>query len=175
MLTIRRHRGSSLIEVLIAMLILSVGMLGFAALQTQAMRTNYEAMQRARASSLAEDLFDRMRANTVVAVTSSRYLRAAFDDTAPTLTGKKLCNVETCTANEMADWQFADWYVNRLKVQNAAASVQILKPEALNPRLVQINIQLVEVTAAQQNDFATVSDAKLITDQLVTFSYVTML
>ena len=50
-------------EVLIAMLILGVGLLGVAALQTVALKTNHSAYQRTQATFLAYDMMDRMRAN----------------------------------------------------------------------------------------------------------------
>ncbi len=59
----RRESGFSLIEVLIALLVLSIGLLGLAALQAQGLRFNHDALVRTHATNLAYDIVDRMRAN----------------------------------------------------------------------------------------------------------------
>ena len=59
----RKYLGFSLIEVLIALLILSVGLLGFALLQTMSVRFSQSANYRTIATNLSYELFDQMRAN----------------------------------------------------------------------------------------------------------------
>lgn len=56
-------RGFSLVEVLVSVLVLSVGVLGMAALQLNALRSNQTAAVRSQATFLAYDIADRMRAN----------------------------------------------------------------------------------------------------------------
>ena len=58
----RRQRGFSLIEVLVAMLVLAIGLLGLAALQTQGVRFNHDAYVRSNATALAYEIMDKMRA-----------------------------------------------------------------------------------------------------------------
>lgn len=55
--------GMTLIEVLVALLVLSIGLLGVAGLQWQALRSNHGAHLRSQATILAHDIADRMRAN----------------------------------------------------------------------------------------------------------------
>lgn len=55
--------GFSLIEALIALVILSVGLLGIAAIQTQALLQSREAYLTSQATSLVQDMADRVRAN----------------------------------------------------------------------------------------------------------------
>ncbi|WP_278433557.1 type IV pilus modification protein PilV [Stutzerimonas kunmingensis] len=57
------QRGATLIEVLVAMLILSVGLLGLASMQMTALQSNQSAYYRSQATVLAYDIIDRMRAN----------------------------------------------------------------------------------------------------------------
>jgi type IV pilus assembly protein PilV len=56
-------RAFSLLEVMVAVLILSIGLLGIAGLQATAKRTNFEAMQRTTATMLAQEIIERMRNN----------------------------------------------------------------------------------------------------------------
>lgn len=60
---IERCRGFSLIEVLIALIILSVGMLGIAGLYVHSMQAGRTSMFRHQAVILAGDVADRIRAN----------------------------------------------------------------------------------------------------------------
>lgn len=53
----------TLVEVLVTMTIMSVGLLGVAALQMSTLRNNYNAYSRSQAAVLAADVLDRMRAN----------------------------------------------------------------------------------------------------------------
>lgn len=55
--------GFTLLEVLIALLVLSVGLLGIAGLQLTSLRSNHSAYLRSQATILAYDILDRMRAN----------------------------------------------------------------------------------------------------------------
>ena len=59
----RDSRGFTIIEVAVAMLVLSVGLLGVAGLQATGMKSTYESHQRSVAMTQARDLADRMRAN----------------------------------------------------------------------------------------------------------------
>ncbi len=57
------QRGATLIEVLVAMLVLSIGLLGLAGMQMTALKSNQSAYYRSQATVLAYDIIDRMRAN----------------------------------------------------------------------------------------------------------------
>ncbi|MDJ0653996.1 MAG: type IV pilus modification protein PilV [Xanthomonadales bacterium] len=59
----RRQRGVTLIEVLVALLILSFGLLGLAGLQGISLRNNFNAYQRTQATNVSYELLDRIRAN----------------------------------------------------------------------------------------------------------------
>lgn len=59
----RRQRGLSMIEVLVAIVVLSIGLLGLAGLQANGIKVNQGATFRWKASQLAADLADRMRAD----------------------------------------------------------------------------------------------------------------
>lgn len=71
----RRARGFTLIEVMIAVLVLALGLLGFALLQTMSVRFSQSANYRTQATNLAYDLLDQMRANRLAA---AQYTAASF-------------------------------------------------------------------------------------------------
>jgi type IV pilus assembly protein PilV len=57
------QRGVSLIEVLVTLVIISIGLLGTASLQVVSKRANFESVQRTAAAHLANDYLQRMRGN----------------------------------------------------------------------------------------------------------------
>lgn len=59
----RKQHGASLIEVMIALLIFTVGLLGLAAMQLNALQSTTDSGQRSQAAWLMNDLAERMRAN----------------------------------------------------------------------------------------------------------------
>ncbi|TYK65193.1 type IV pilus modification protein PilV [Colwellia echini] len=60
----RKQRGMTFLEVLIAVVILVTGILGAVALQAVAKKSSFDSMQRSLASSLAQDIVERMRGNS---------------------------------------------------------------------------------------------------------------
>lgn len=57
------QRGFTLLETLIALVVLSIGLLGLAALQARAMRFSHDSLVRSDATALANDIMDRIRAS----------------------------------------------------------------------------------------------------------------
>lgn len=64
----KHQPGFSMIEVLVAVLVLAIGLLGIAAVQTAALKNNNSALQRSQATMLAYFMMDAMRANRSVAI-----------------------------------------------------------------------------------------------------------
>jgi type IV pilus assembly protein PilV len=91
-----REAGFGLIEVLAAVLVLAVGVVGFAALQMRAVQTSGDSYYRTQAMSIAQDLAERARTNTNQIAT---YLTAATWTSALAPTD---CMANNCTANQMA-------------------------------------------------------------------------
>lgn len=58
-----QQAGIGLIEILVAVLILAIGILGVASTQVVSMQMNAQSQSRSQAVLLAEDLLDRIRAN----------------------------------------------------------------------------------------------------------------
>lgn len=100
--------GSSLIEVLITLLIFTVGMLGLAALQLNALQGSSSSAQRSQSTWILQDIAERMRANP--AGTAAQYAAAPNCANPPTsrcadyydpATAAKVA-AQNCTAAQMA-------------------------------------------------------------------------
>jgi len=65
---VHRQQGFSLIEVLIALIVMSVGMLGIAGLYVQSLQAGRTSMFRHQAVALAGDVADRIRANPTAGI-----------------------------------------------------------------------------------------------------------
>ena len=63
-----RMRGFTLLEVLVAVVVLSIGLLGLAGLMASSLKNSHSAYQRTQATWLAYDALDRMRANRPAAL-----------------------------------------------------------------------------------------------------------
>ncbi len=101
----RRSNGAGLIEVLIATLVLSVGILGYVGLQLNAKRLNFEATQRTTATYLAQNLLERMRGNPN---SLNEYVVADLDPGALTEPTPN-CTTATCTNTQLADFDMWEW------------------------------------------------------------------
>jgi len=73
-----REQGFTLIEVLIAVLVLAIGLLGLAGLQASALRVNHDAQLRSQATLLAYDMADRMRTNRELALSAANPYDTAY-------------------------------------------------------------------------------------------------
>ena len=80
--------GFTLIEILISLLILSIGILGLAGLQASGMRNNHSAYLRSQANIFTYDIIDSMRANRGSMTNAATALGGAYnitiDATVPT-------------------------------------------------------------------------------------------
>jgi len=94
----RRQSGFSLVEVLVSLLVLSLGLLGLAALQSQSAKSTYSAYLRTQAAQYAYDMLDRMRANREAARTGAYDL--GIGDAEP------VCNP---AAYVLVDCERAEW------------------------------------------------------------------
>ena len=100
-----KQKGISLLEVLISVLVLSVGLLGLGGLQLYALKGSNDAHFRTTASILASDLGDRIRINPE-GVASGGYELSESQSTAICgNTAIKLCTgSNTCSAAELANF-----------------------------------------------------------------------
>jgi len=98
----KRARGFSMIEALVALVVLGVGMLGIASLYVVTLRTSGSAISRMQAVNLASDLGDRIRSN--------RNARDAYAGEGATEDSESCMGVTAdCSAEEMAAYDLALW------------------------------------------------------------------
>lgn len=103
----RAQAGATLIEVLIALLILMFGLLGLVGVMVQSQRAQLESFQRQQALLIAQDMVARMKVNKRVA---SCYVLATYlgvDHTSPpvsTTCGTGTTAQKTRFEHDMSDW-----------------------------------------------------------------------
>lgn len=113
-------RGTTLIEILVAAIILSIGLLGIAGLQASVTRYKINSWARSAVSNLYSDLADRIRLNTDAAGTSmltgvtrtSQYLLNSSWNTQQTdtlTTPSPNCETAVCTNAQRATYDMIVW------------------------------------------------------------------
>jgi len=104
----KSNKGFTLLEVLIAVLVLSIGLLGLAGLQLTGLRNNHSAQLRGQATQFAYDMVDQMRANPVGMGAS------AYNSPTATATASCLTSIPAtgCTPAQMAEQDMFEWAAN---------------------------------------------------------------
>ena len=102
----RDQSGFTLLEILVAMVVLSIGLLGLAGLQAVSLNNNQIAYFRAIASQQAYDMADRIRANRT-GIAAGNYNN--LNNTTPV---DPNCVANNCTAANMAISDHSQWNAN---------------------------------------------------------------
>jgi type IV pilus assembly protein PilV len=134
--------GFTLIEVLVTLVVLSIGLLSLAALQIATLKNNNSALSRFEATTLAYEILDRMRANRTPALNGAYNI--ALSAAAPT----------SCTT--IASCDLRDW-LNALGNNLPAGDGEIV----VNGRVATVTVQWLEnwdrdLAANENNRFMTV-------------------
>ncbi|MGD8570503.1 MAG: type IV pilus modification protein PilV [Gammaproteobacteria bacterium] len=117
-----RQTGFTLIEVLIAVLVISIGLLGMAGLQTSGIQQSHNSYLKTQASMLAYDMADRMRSN-LLGVNSGDYDSVDSVNDPVTATPGCISSGTACSASETATNDIYEW-TNK----NAEGSIASLLP-----------------------------------------------
>jgi type IV pilus assembly protein PilV len=104
---INQH-GFTLFEVLVAVVVFSVGLIGLANLQGYSISSSYNAHLRTQATALAGSIVDRMRANREQAVAGNAYI-TGFETDPPSTSID--CS-SGCTPEQMAQLDLLEWKCN---------------------------------------------------------------
>lgn len=97
--------GFALLEVLVAVLVLSIGLLGMASLQVNGLRFNHSAYLRTQATLLAYELADRIRANRP-GLTAGNY---DVSNAGPLAVVAACRTTAGCTPAQIAQNDIAEW------------------------------------------------------------------
>jgi type IV pilus assembly protein PilV len=100
----KTQTGTTLIEVLVALLVFTIGLQGVASLQYQAMKNNFDSAQRSHGAWAAHELINRIRANKS-GREAGEYIVTDFDP-CPVLPAS--CVNSTCTSTAMAAFDIND-------------------------------------------------------------------
>lgn len=131
------QHGFSMLEVLIAMVIVATALFGTAGMQVHAMRMNQSGQFRTQAIFLAADIAERMEANKAAAVAgnyavaSTNVIGAAAADCASTV----------CNSAALASWDINQWETAIVSLALPQASWQISQTTAGNPSTYDITIR----------------------------------
>ena len=121
----KTNSGFTLIEVLIAMLILAVGLLGLAGMQITGMRNNLSAYNRSLATQLAYDMADRMRANVADAGTFGASTYITLNPTAATAQGACTAVAGACTTAQMAQQDLFEWNQDFIPLPGGVGTIAV--------------------------------------------------
>lgn len=105
----RRHKGSSLIEVMVAVVVLSFGLLALAGLTASSLKYTKISQFQLIGAQLASDYADRMRSN-ITAFQAGNYARtAAYSESVQKVTVPLCANADACTPAEISAIDQAEW------------------------------------------------------------------
>ena len=99
-----RHAGFSIVEALVALVVLSVGMLGIAALYVESLRAGRSAVYHTQAVNLAADMADRIRANRGAGAAAWRLDAAANPATQNCVDAGVNCDPIELATDDQARW-----------------------------------------------------------------------
>jgi type IV pilus assembly protein PilV len=105
------QNGVALLEVLIALVVVAVGLIGMALLQVTAMKHAHQGQMHSHSTYLLYDITDRIRANGDGADSGDYDL--AFGSN---VSASKNCESVECTSAEMADFDLDQWEDHILRV-----------------------------------------------------------
>lgn len=111
---LRPAAGFTLVEILIAIIVLSIGLLGAVGMQLTAMKGSLEAQRQSMAMSLARELAEQLRGNKQEALTTNAYdIDIDFSDGETQVEDPPLnCAAVACTDRaNMAAWEVSDWLI----------------------------------------------------------------
>ncbi|MCH8106667.1 MAG: type IV pilus modification protein PilV [Proteobacteria bacterium] len=126
----RKYRGDTMIEVLVTVLILSVGVLGVAAMQVTTLKNLNSSYSASVAEIIASDFSERLRANPTEAL-AGNYEHGSKPTNFPD------CVANACTLAELADYDKASWWA-MLDASLPSATGQVARVAGTNTFIVTV-------------------------------------
>ncbi|PCI20616.1 MAG: type IV pilus modification protein PilV [Piscirickettsiaceae bacterium] len=128
-MSIVENKGFSLVEVMIAVFVLAIGLLGIAGLQLTGMKNNQTAYVRTQVTLLATSLADRMRANIAGAETGDYLIANVVGTNNNCGLGYGTVIVSACSSSNLAQDDLFRWIeLAKTTVPQPTASVTCTTP-----------------------------------------------
>ena len=132
------QRGFSIVEAMVALLVLSIGMLGIAGLYVTTLRASGSALYRTHAVNFAADMADRIRANPTA---GGAYAGAGADNNC--VGGGIDCNPASLAADDIFTWQRE---IATILPDDGDPATPTIGVVGANPRTYTITVSWVEPT-----------------------------
>ncbi len=140
---IKKQRGISMVESLVALVVIGVGMLGIAGLYLNSLQASRSAKLRSYAVELSGSLADKIRAN--------RDAGAAYDTSTYGGNPKTMsCDTKTCLAADIAQDDLANWIAD-VKAQLPGASSVKATVTVVDRSAPDLDSYLISVTWREAN------------------------
>lgn len=120
MINKKTQNGIGLVEILVALLILALGVLGFIALQYRAVEATSESGNRIQAVNIARDLAEKIRVNKLVLDTYIKQIEIPANQKSYAVD----CRTTDCSQTDLADYDVAE--VTK-KAASLGMTINILK------------------------------------------------
>ena len=135
--TIKKQQGFSLIEALVAFLILSVGMLGIASLQTMSLKSGHTAAMRTVAVMKVEEILESMRSNPTALLS---YAAGTADMGVDNGCSQTTVAAANCTPAQMALDELFRWKNSLIEAlpNNAATTASVIITPAVPPQTLSL-------------------------------------
>lgn len=144
-LPFHRQRGISLLESMVAIVVMALGILGILGVQMRTLTDTQTSVRRAQAIRLIEDLSERMKVNPNALGNINNYTSGWRSGDPPTTQAAKLCDTETCSHAELAAYDLAEWKraVERaLPLGNANVFLALGEGTGANPNRRQLGVMI---------------------------------
>ena len=137
----KRQIGFTLLEVLIAFIVLTVGLLGTVALQAKAKQASYDSVQRAAALALANDIVQRIRSNDSPTLVNDYKVNFSSESKAGSISS---CLSNLCNASQLALYDIEEWKkAIKAKERTGALANASICIVPSSPGANEINLQVV--------------------------------
>ncbi|RLP52681.1 MAG: type IV pilus modification protein PilV [Ketobacter sp.] len=165
----KKSQGFTLIEVLVAALVLGIGILGMATMMLTSLKSDQSAFYRSLASSYAYDMADRIRKNSARALANNSYDAI---DTSGTIPSAPTCfgNATGCSPAERVSLDIREWAGNFVNV-NSVANFHPSLPNAVGTiTRGENNLFTITITWSETDWDATDTSQKVAADQTLSMN-----
>jgi type IV pilus assembly protein PilV len=128
---VKRQTGFSLTESMVTLFVVSIGLLGVAGLQVTAKQVSHESIQRTTAAMLAQDMVERLRANSqnlAYFVDKKVTGNTIPNEPSPTCNPGDPCSPEALAAHDLWEWEQLLSGASELQAGTGAKAGGLLEP-----------------------------------------------